>query len=140
MAGFERTGVTIAWLPPGKESFAYHAHHYEEEWIYVLEGRVISEADSVETELGPGDFVGFPTPSVPHILKNPYAEECVYLMGGERRPLEIIDYRRLGRTYLLRGSPKGTEFFELPEPIRPFGRAEPDAVAPTPKPDAGQEP
>lgn len=29
--GLERVGVSIAWLPPGKESFAFHAHRYEEE-------------------------------------------------------------------------------------------------------------
>jgi uncharacterized cupin superfamily protein len=127
--GFERTGVSIAWLPPGKESFAYHAHHYEEEWIYILEGRAVSEADGKETTLGPGDFVAFPTPSVPHLLKNPFDAECVYLMGGERRPLDILDYPRLGKTYLLRAKDGPTDFFELGEPIQPFGRAEDDAGA-----------
>ncbi len=124
-AGLGRTGISIAWLPPGKESFAYHAHRYEEEWIYVLEGRGISEVDGVETEVGRGDFLAFPTPSVPHLLKNPFAEELVYLMGGENRPgVEVIDYPRLGKTYALVSESGRTAFYELGEPEYPFGPAD----------------
>src|SRR5687767_7200317 len=66
-AGLKHTGVSIAWLAPGRETFAYHAHHYEEEWIYILEGRAVCLIDEVDTPLGPGDFVAFPVPSVPHL-------------------------------------------------------------------------
>ena len=31
LAGLKRTGVSLVRIPPGKESFAYHAHHREEE-------------------------------------------------------------------------------------------------------------
>ena len=37
--GLARTGVNFAVLPPGKESFVYHSHTYEEEWLYILSGR-----------------------------------------------------------------------------------------------------
>jgi uncharacterized cupin superfamily protein len=123
-AGLNQTGLSIAWLAPDRETFAYHAHHYEEEWIYILDGRAVCLIDEVDTALGAGDFVAFPVPSVPHLLKNPYPEACTYLMGGERRELDIIDYPRLGKSYLLRGSATGADFFELPEPIRPFGPAD----------------
>jgi uncharacterized cupin superfamily protein len=123
-AGLASTGVSIAWLEPGRETFAYHAHHYSEEWIYILDGRAMCLIDEVDHTLEPSDFVGFPTPSVPHLLKNPFGETCTYLMGGERRSLDILDYPRLGKTYFLRGSAAGTDFFELPQPIRPFGPAE----------------
>jgi uncharacterized cupin superfamily protein len=123
-AGLARAGVSIAWLPSGKESFAYHAHHFEEEWIYILEGQVVSEADGEETVLGPGDFVAFPTPSVPHILKNTFENDCVFLMGGERRELDVIDYPRLGKTYLLRAGAGPTDFHELGPAEHPFGPAE----------------
>ena len=36
LAGLQRTGVSLVKIPPGKESFVYHAHHREEEWIYIL--------------------------------------------------------------------------------------------------------
>src|SRR6186997_3061597 len=59
LAGLSRTGVSIARLGPGKESFAYHLHHMEEEWIYVLSGRAMTHIDGQDYELGPGDFVAF---------------------------------------------------------------------------------
>ncbi len=94
--GLERTGVNLLRIAPGKESFVYHTHHCEEEWLYILSGRGIAEIDGGEYEVGPGDFMGFPTPSVGHHLRNPFAEELVYLSGGESREVEIADYPRFG--------------------------------------------
>ena len=70
-------------VAPGKESFIYHTHYYEEEWIYILSGRGVAEIDGAEHEVGPGDFMGFATPSVAHHLRNPFDVELVYLCGGE---------------------------------------------------------
>jgi uncharacterized cupin superfamily protein len=81
--GLKRTGVSIARIPPGKESFVYHSHQHEEEWLYILAGRGIAEIDEEEIEVGAGDFMAFPTPSVAHHLKNPFDRDLVYLMGGE---------------------------------------------------------
>lgn len=97
LGGLQRTGVSIVRVPPGKESFCYHAHHYEEEWIYILSGRAVADIDDAEHEVGPGDFMAFPTPSVAHHLRNPFDEEVVYLMGGENREYEVADFPRLGR-------------------------------------------
>ena len=41
--GLKRTGVSIARIPPGKESFVYHSHQSEEEWLYILSGCGIAE-------------------------------------------------------------------------------------------------
>ena len=43
--GLKRTGINIARMPPGKESFLYHSHQHEEEWLYILSGRSIAEID-----------------------------------------------------------------------------------------------
>jgi len=96
LVGLKRTGVSLARIPPGKESFVYHLHHREEEWIYILSGRGIAEIDDQQFEVGPGDFMGFPTPSVAHHLRNPYEQDLVYLMGGENLDVEIADFPRLG--------------------------------------------
>ena len=121
LAGMQRAHVSLARIPPGKDSFAYHAHMIEEEWIYILAGHGIAEIDGVEHEVGPGDFMGFPAPSVAHLLKNRSTEELVYLMGGEDQPLDVLDYPHLSKRYLLVGTPQGTEFYELGTPIKPFG-------------------
>src|SRR6185369_6491069 len=96
-AGLSRVGVHVVRVPPGKESFVFHMHHTEEEFIYVLSGRGIAEIGDEEHEVGPGDFMGFPTPSVGHHLKNPFTEDLVYLAGGERRISEIADFPRINR-------------------------------------------
>ncbi len=124
LAGMQRAHVTLARIPPGRDSFAYHAHMLEEEWVYILSGRGIAEIDGVEHEVGPGDFMGFPTPSVAHLLKNRGSEELVYLMGGEDQPVDVIDYPQLGKRYVLIGTPQGTEFYELGAAEKPFGPVE----------------
>jgi uncharacterized cupin superfamily protein len=97
LGGLARTGVSIVRVPAGHESFAYHAHHREEEWIYVLSGRAMADIDDAQYELGPGDFVAFPTPSVAHHLRNPFDEDLVYLMGGENLAFDVADFPRLGK-------------------------------------------
>jgi uncharacterized cupin superfamily protein len=96
-SGLSRTGVNLITVPPGKESFTYHSHLHEEEWIYVLSGRAIVDAGDDHHELGPGDFIAFPTPSVAHLLRNPYAEDVVYLAGGERSEFDVADYPTHGK-------------------------------------------
>lgn len=92
--GFQRLGLHVVRVAPGKESFVYHSHHCEEEFIYILSGRGVAEIDGEEHEVGPGDFMGFPAPSVGHHLRNPSAEELVYISGGERRECEIAEFPR----------------------------------------------
>jgi uncharacterized cupin superfamily protein len=125
VAGLSRVGVSVAWLPPGKDSFAYHAHRYEEEWMYILSGKAIAEIDGQEMEVGPGDFLAFPAPQVPHLLKNRSPETVMYLMGGERNGMpDVIDYPQLGKRYVLLRGDRGAEFYELGDPTQPFGRVE----------------
>jgi uncharacterized cupin superfamily protein len=45
MAGMSRAHVTLARLPAGRDSFAYHAHMLEEEWVYIISGRGVAEID-----------------------------------------------------------------------------------------------
>jgi uncharacterized cupin superfamily protein len=101
--GLRRTGVNLIRIPPGRESFAYHSHQHEEEWIYVLSGRALALIDDVEYEVNAGDFIGFPTPSVAHHLTNPGPDELVYLVGGENRDNEIADFPKLGKRIVRRG-------------------------------------
>jgi uncharacterized cupin superfamily protein len=118
LVGLKRTGVSLARVAPGKESFLYHLHHYEEEWLYILSGRGVAEIDGAELEVGPGDFMGFPTPSVAHHLRNPFGEDLVYLMGGENLDHEVADFPKLGKRMVRRQT--GTEVYELASG-KPFG-------------------
>jgi uncharacterized cupin superfamily protein len=123
-AGLERTGVSRARVDPGKESFAYHSHLREEEWLYFLSGRAVLHIDGQDVEVGPGDFVAFPTPSVAHQLRNPFDEPVEYLMGGENMSFEVADFPDLNRR-MMRFSDH-IEIYDL-DAARPF---EPVSVKP----------
>ena len=125
LAGLKRAHVTLGRVPPGKDSFAYHSHLLEEEWLYILSGRGVAEIDGQRYDIGPGDFMGFPPPGVAHLLKNPFDTDLVYLMGGEGLPLDVLDYPRLGKRFLLVYGGGPPDFHELGEPTKPFGLADP---------------
>jgi uncharacterized cupin superfamily protein len=119
--GLTRTGVNFTKIPPGKESFVYHAHHREEEWIYILSGHGIAEVNGEEFEVHAGDFMAFPTPSVAHHLKNSGDEDLVYLMGGENVEVEVADFPRLGKRMFRRKD--AVEIFDLAD-AKTFGPLE----------------
>lgn len=119
--GLKRTGVSHITVPAGKESFAYHSHYGDEEWIYILSGRGVAEVGDAEFEVGAGDFIGFPTPGVGHHLRNPHGEDLVYLMGGEAHEIEVADFPRHGIRMVRRGS--AAELYEI-DAARPFWDAE----------------
>jgi uncharacterized cupin superfamily protein len=92
--GLQRVVLRWGRIPPGKESFIYHAHQHEEEFMYILSGRGIAEINDEEFAVSAGDFLAFPTPSVAHHLRNPFDTDLIYLMGGERQAMEIGEYPR----------------------------------------------
>src|SRR5262247_1723642 len=95
--GLQREQVYLSRIPPGKESFIYHAHKGDEEWLYILSGRGRALIGDKTFEVGPGDFMGFPTPSIGHHLKNPYDADLVYLMGGERGRVDVGEFPTVGK-------------------------------------------
>jgi uncharacterized cupin superfamily protein len=121
LAGLKRTGVNLARIAPGKESFVYHSHAREEEWLYILSGRGTAEIDGGEYEVGPGDFMGFPTPSVAHHLRNTGEEDLVYLMGGETLDAEVATFPSLGKRMVRTGDE--VEIYDVSD-AKPFGPLE----------------
>lgn len=117
LTGLQRIGITLARLPPGKESFIYHSHQHEEEFLYIVAGRGIAEIDDDEFEVGAGDFMGFPTPSVAHHLRNPFGVDLVYLMGGEHHEMEIADFPRLNKRFIRNGADVSIVDRALIEPL-----------------------
>lgn len=102
-AGLQRMGVHLIRLAPGKESAVYHTHTSEEEWLFILAGRGAAEIDGGEYPVAPGDFMGFPTPSVGHHLRNTGDNDLVYLVGGERKDMEIAEFPHLKKIVIRSG-------------------------------------
>ncbi len=127
MAGLERIAVNLAWLPPGKESSAFHLHHREEEWLYVLDGRGTAEVDDREVAVAAGDFLGFP-PGTAHHLRNTGDRDLLFLEGGEIIPdVEVADFPRLGRRMVRAGGRMA--IYPMSAEI-PFAPGEPAEVPP----------
>lgn len=97
-AGLSRIGVHLVRLEPGRDSTQHHSHDADEEFLYVLAGRGIARIGDTDYEVGPGDFMGFPAPSPAHSLRNPFDEDLVYLMGGERNAVDAVHYPLIRRT------------------------------------------
>ena len=98
--GMQRIGIHLVRIAPGRDSTTHHYHDADEEFLYILSGRGIAKIGHEEHEVGPGDFMGFPAPSPAHSMRNPYDDDLVYLMGGERWPVDIVHYPDLGRSLL----------------------------------------
>jgi uncharacterized cupin superfamily protein len=95
--GLTRVGVNLGRLPPGKEAFVPHAHTLCEEWVYVLEGRGTAVIGDQQLEIGPGDFLGYPTDGTVHHLLNTGDVDLVVLQGGERREGDVGRFPTLGK-------------------------------------------
>jgi len=112
--GLSSLGVHLVRLTPGRESTEYHFHHQDEEWIYVLSGRGTATIGGEEHEVGAGDFMGFVVRSAPHTLRNPHAEDLVYLVGGNRLPFDVCDYPRIRkRRYRMNGEAEFVDWDKL---------------------------
>ena len=102
--GLSTIGLHLVRLKQGNTSSVHHFHHQDEEWVYILSGRAITEIGDEKHDVGAGDFMGFVAGSVPHCLHNPHAEDLVYLVGGNRLPFDVCDYPRMGkRRYRING-------------------------------------
>ena len=101
--GMQRIGIHLVRIEPGQDSTTHHYHDADEEFIYILSGRGRARIGDEEFEVAAGDFMGFPAPSPPHSMHNPYAEDLTYLMGGERWATDVVHYPDLKRSLIKSG-------------------------------------
>ncbi len=99
--GMQRAHLSLARVPPGKESFIPHAHSVQEEFLFILEGRGTAEIDGERFAVGPGDYLGFPTDGAVHHLINGGTDDLVYLMGGERSDVEVARFPSVGKVGII---------------------------------------
>lgn len=95
--GMERVQLTLARVPPGKESFLAHAHTVEEEFIFILDGEGLLRIGEETMTVHQGDYVGFPADGAVHHLSNPGTSDLVYLMGGERLKADVARFPDIGK-------------------------------------------
>jgi uncharacterized cupin superfamily protein len=93
--GLRSFGVNLTTLEPGAASALYHAHTVQDEFVFVLEGRVTIVAGDTEYEAGPGECIGFKGGTgIAHQLVNRSGEPMTYLEIGDRQPGDGVEYPR----------------------------------------------
>jgi uncharacterized cupin superfamily protein len=85
--GLTQFGVNISRLPPGVWSSQRHWHSHEDEFVWVLEGELVSITDDGEEVLRPGDCIAFKAGVADgHHLVNRSDRDAVVLEVGTRDP------------------------------------------------------
>ena len=84
-ARFSRIGMRAQLLKPGRRTSWPHAERDEDEFIYVVSGRVDAWNDGHVTPMGSGGFIGWRNGTgITHVIINNSAEDAVLIVGGER--------------------------------------------------------
>ncbi len=95
--GLERIAVNLLRIPPGKESFLFHLHHAEAEFMFVVSGTGVAEVGDEVLDIGPGDFLGFPPGTHAHHVRNTGREDLVYLSASDVVEVDVSDFPRAGK-------------------------------------------
>ena len=92
--GAKKLGVSLCVVPPGSRAFPRHAHHVNEEMIYVLEGQGTWHAGTESAPVRAGDLISAPPGdgSTAHQLENTSDAPLKYLTFSTRLEPEVVEY------------------------------------------------
>jgi len=91
--GLTQFGAFTETLPPGSRSSRKHWHEREDEFVYLLSGRVILHEGETHTEMLPGDAATFKAgAALGHCLENASTGDATYLVVGTRAPDDVVHY------------------------------------------------
>ncbi len=91
--GLTHYGVNLVELPPGVWSFLRHWHSAEDEFVYVVSGKITLITDAGRQVLRAGMVAGFPAGKPDgHHLVNEGSETAVFLEIGDRNDADEVRY------------------------------------------------
>lgn len=91
--GLTQFGAFVEVLPPGSRSSLCHWHLREDEFVYMLAGKVTLFEGGVATTLRPGDAATFKAGvAAGHFLRNDSGAEARYLIVGTRSGADVVTY------------------------------------------------
>jgi uncharacterized cupin superfamily protein len=83
-ARFSRIGIHVEVLKPGRRTSYPHAEGDEEEFVYVVSGKIDCWLDGHVYPMAEGDFVGWEAGTgITHVIMNNSDQDAVLLVGGE---------------------------------------------------------
>lgn len=90
--GLTGFGVNLTTLPPGAQSAVRHRHKVQDEFVYVVSGKLVLAHDDGETVLSAGMCAGFRAGGTAHCLINRSSDDASYLEIGDRRPGDTAEF------------------------------------------------
>lgn len=91
--GAKKLGYGVFSVAPGKAAFPFHAHHTNEEMIYIFEGEGRLRIGADEEPVSAGMFIAFPAgESHPHQLVNTAGGALKYLCVSTMEYPDITEY------------------------------------------------
>ncbi|MDE1461300.1 cupin domain-containing protein [Spartinivicinus poritis] len=106
LTGLTGLGFHIIEVPPGAESTECHAHKFEEECVYILEGEALAVIGDESTKVSAGDFIGYRADGLAHTMKNTGKTTLKCIVVGQRLNHDVADYpNQKKRIYRNAGQP-----------------------------------
>lgn len=90
--GLTGLGVHLIEVQPGHETTELHAHHHEDECVFVLSGTATAVIGDQQHPIGPGDFIGYRAGGLAHTIHNTGDQVLQMLVIGQRLPHDVGDY------------------------------------------------
>lgn len=90
--GLTGLGVHLIEVLPGHETTETHAHHHEDECVYVLSGAATAVIGEQRHAIGPGDFIGYRAGGRAHTILNTGDQVLRLLVVGQRLAHDVADY------------------------------------------------
>jgi uncharacterized cupin superfamily protein len=104
--GAAQLGGSVYELPPGQSICPYHYEYPEEEWLFVLTGRVEVRTPEGEEELGPMEVVCFQFgPEGAHKVTNRSDETARVVMLSTKPEVSVCVYPDSGKMLANTGNP-----------------------------------
>jgi uncharacterized cupin superfamily protein len=99
MIGARKLGVSVAEVPPGKRAFPKHAHHVNEEMMFVLEGTGTYHCGADSAPVRAGDLIAAPPGdgTTAHQIENTSDAVLRYLTFSTKLEPEVVEYPDSGK-------------------------------------------
>ncbi len=99
LIGARKLGVGLAIVPPGKRAWPRHAHHVNEEMMFILEGTGTYHCGSLSALVRAGDLIAAPPGdgSTAHQIENTSDAPLRYLTFSTKLEPEVVEYPDSGK-------------------------------------------
>ena len=99
LIGARKLGVSLAEVPPGKRAFPKHAHHVNEEMMFILEGEGTYHCGGESAAVTAGDLIAAPPGdgTTAHQVENTSAAPLRYLTFSTKLEPEVVEYPDSGK-------------------------------------------